>query len=209
MSFEWPSTVVPNVVVARAEGQANERFRRVAGFAVAAILIAAGAGCRGRAPEQPNRWRLSLAPSAFPQALSLQQQVRVEQAGRSVDFDAVLDISPETVTLVGMAFNQRVFTLEYDGKTLKETRSRVLPREVQAADVLSDLQLALWPADAVRSALPQGWTLADSVNARVLSQADTVRASIAYESTPRWSGTISLTNQQYNYRLSIRSAVQR
>ena len=74
---------------------------------------------------------------------------------------------------------------------------------------LSDLQLALWPTEAVRAALPAGWTLADSASTRVLSEADTVRTSISYSNTPRWSGTISLNNQQYDYHLTIRSAVQR
>ena len=133
----------------------------------------------------------------------------MEQAGRTIDFDAVLDITAEAVTLVGMAFSQRVFTLQYDGKTLQETRSPMLPKEVQAGDVLSDLQLALWPADVVRAALPVGWVLADNESDRVLSQSDTVRTSISYSNTPRWSGTISLSNRQYDYRLTIRSAVQR
>ncbi|MBC8088909.1 MAG: DUF3261 domain-containing protein [Phycisphaerae bacterium] len=157
----------------------------------------------------PNRWRLALSPASFPEVLSLQQQVKVEQAGRTVDFDAVLDVSPDMITLVGMAFSQRVFTLQYDGRQLQETRSPMLPREVQAGDVLSDLQLALWPAESVRTGLPEGWALVDSDSNRVLSQGDTIRTSISYSSTPRWSGTISLNNQQYNYRLTVRSAVQR
>ena len=178
-----------------------------------AVFCAVAVGCRatgrGSANEQPTtRWRLALPPSAFPVPLSLQQQVKVEQGGRTVDFDAVLDVSPDAVTLVGMAFSQRVFTLRYDGTTLRETRSAMLPREVQAGDVLSDMQLALWPADAVRSALPQGWTLSETATERVLSQADTVRTSISYTGSPRWTGTISLTNQQYNYHLTIRSAVR-
>src|SRR5688500_3747011 len=91
--------------------------------AVTMFLLAAALSCRGRMPQPTaNRWRLALAPSAFPETLSLQQQVKVEQAGRTVDFDAVLDITPEQVTLVGMAFSQRVFTLTYDGRTLQETR---------------------------------------------------------------------------------------
>lgn len=172
-------------------------------------LTSAGA-CRGRAvPAQPDRWRLALPPAAFMESVSLQQRVKVEQAGRTADFDAILDISPETVTLVGMAFSQRVFTLQYDGQKLKETRSRMLPPEVHAADVLSDLQLALWPAQAVRSALPAGWTLSDSDTARVLMQADTVRTTISYSGTPRFVGTISLASKQFDYRLTVHSAVQR
>ena len=141
------------------------------------------------------------------QTISLQQHVEVSQSGRNVDFEAVLDITPDTVTLVGLAFNQRVFTLKYDGVKLQETRSKMLPREVQAGDVLSDLQLALWPTEVVRSALPTGWTLRDSSGTRVLSESDTVRTTISYSAMPRWNGTITLQNKQYDYQLVIRSAV--
>ena len=190
------------------ERAVRRKVGRVRGVAVAMLL--ASAGCRGPAPmPMPNRWRLALSPASFPELLSLQQQVKVEQAGRTVDFDAVLDITPDMVTLVGMAFSQRVFTLQYDGKSLQESRSAMLPKEVQAGDVLSDLQLALWPVEVVRAALPEGWALTDTEGNRVLSEADTVRTSISYSSTPRWSGTISLSNRQYDYRLTIRSAVQR
>ncbi|MEP6832156.1 MAG: DUF3261 domain-containing protein [Gemmatimonas sp.] len=164
--------------------------------------------CHSAAPPAPNRWRLALPPASFAQTISLQQHVQVEQAGRNIDFEAVLDVTPDTVTLVGLAFNQRVFTLKYDGVKLQESRSRMLPREVQAGDVLSDLQLALWPTEVVRSALPTGWTLRDSISTRVLSERDTVRTTITYSATPRWTGTITLQNHQYAYRLVIKSAVQ-
>lgn len=164
--------------------------------------------CRHSAPPTDiNRLRIALSPAAFPQSISLQQHVEVAQGGKSVDFEAVLDVTPEAVTLVGLAFNQRVFTLKYDGVKLQESRSKMLPREVQAGDVLSDLQIALWPADAVRSALPVGWTLKDSEGQRVLSQSDTARTTITYSATPRWSGTITLQNHQCDYRLLIKSAV--
>ncbi|MEO7362868.1 MAG: DUF3261 domain-containing protein [Gemmatimonadaceae bacterium] len=182
-------------------------FRRVLTTIAIALPTLAGIGCRHSAPPLDNRFRLALSPATFQQSISLQQHVEVQQAGKSVEFDAVLDVNPEEVTLVGLAFSQRVFTLKYNGVKLEESRSRMLPREVQAADVLSDLQLALWPVEAVRAALPAGWTLRDSPSERVLSQGDTVRTSISYSATPPWIGNIMLTNKQYDYRLFIKSAV--
>lgn len=181
------------------------KFARVL---LAVLVMALLPACRrGSQPIDIHRLRIALSPASFPQSISLQQHVEVQQGGKSVDFEAVLDVTPEAVTLVGLAFNQRVFTLMYDGRKLQESRSRMLPREVQAGDVLSDLQIALWPADAVRSALPAGWTLQDGPSQRVLSQSDTVRTTITYSTTPRWSGTITLQNHQYDYRLLIKSAV--
>lgn len=161
--------------------------------------------CGGTPSKQPDRVRLALSPAAFPERVSLQQHVHVQYAGGQADFDAVLDISPEVITLVGLKFGQRLFTLRYDGSELVESRSAFLPREVQAHDVLSDLQLALWPADAVRAALPAGWTLRDSGAARTLSRGDDDVTTITYDGSPRWNGTISLDNPSQGYRLEIRS----
>jgi hypothetical protein len=172
-----------------------------------ALLATLAAGCRGAAPELPDRWRLALPPAAFGRTLSLQQHVQVEQGAQKADFEAVLDITPDTVTLVGLAFSQRVFTLKYDGVKLQESRSRMLPKEVHAADVLSDLQLALWPAEVVQRALPGGYTLRDSSGTRTLFEGDSLRSTISYTGSPRWAGTITMQNVQYNYRLTIRSAV--
>ena len=181
--------------------------RRWLGCVPLLIALTSITACRGPAPAGPSRWRLALTPASFANTISLQQHVQVEQAGRNVDFEAVLDITPDTVTLVGLAFNQRVFTLTYDGVKLRESRSKMLPREVQAGDVLSDMQLALWPTEVVRSALPGGWSLRDSSGTRVLLESDTIRTTISYSADPRWTGTITLENKQYNYRLVIRSAV--
>ena len=76
--------------------------------------------CRSAPPEQTDRLRLALSPASFGRALSLQQQVHVEYADRTVDLDAVLEITPDSLTLVGMAFGQRMLTLRYDGVKLVE-----------------------------------------------------------------------------------------
>lgn len=155
-------------------------------------------------PAAP-RWTLALPPASFGQTLSLQQRVTVERAGRSDTLDAVLDITPEQLTLVGLALGQRVLTLGYDGSKFNETRHPMLPDNVRGADILSDIELALWPAEAIRAALPAGWSLADDTTERVLSQHGRIVASIRYTANPRWQGRIELNNQQYGYRLTILS----
>ncbi|MEW9898210.1 DUF3261 domain-containing protein [Chitinivorax sp. PXF-14] len=166
----------------------------------AACLLAACA----QPPEAP-RWTLALPPASFGQALSLQQRVTVEREGRSDSLDAVLDIAPEQLTLVGLALGQRVLTLSYDGSKLSETRHPLLPDNVRGADILSDVELALWPAGAIRAALPAGWSLDDSEAGRVLRHGSRTVASIRYTASPRWQGRIELNNQQYGYRLTILS----
>ena len=173
----------------------------------ASALLLLTLACGGRRANQADQIHLALSPSAFPERVSLQQHVDVDYAGRQTDFDAVLDIAPEAMTLVGLKFGQRIFTIKYDGSKLEESRSMFLPRDVRARDVLSDLQLALWPADAVRDALPAGWTLRDSDNTRVLAKGAEDVTTITYDGSPRWIGTILLDNRALGYRLKIRSIV--
>jgi hypothetical protein len=158
----------------------------------------------------PARLGLKLSPASLGQTLSLQQHLTVERDGRTDELDTALEIDAKRLTLVGLAFGQRVMTLEYDGKELKTWRHFMLPPQVRGEDVLEDMQLTLWPAAAIRAALPAGWTLQDSAEGagmrRVLSFDGQTITSIAYPSQQRWAGTVILDNLRYRYRLTIASA---
>ncbi|MGH7653220.1 MAG: DUF3261 domain-containing protein [Gemmatimonadaceae bacterium] len=164
--------------------------------------------CHGAPPARAGRLELTLSPASFGRTLSLQQQVHVEYATRTVDLDAILEITPDSLTLVGMAFGQRMLTLRYDGVTLREQRHPMLPRDVRGADILTDLQMALWPAGAVRAALPPGWTLTDSDTLRTLSKDSREMVTISSDAVPRWKSVVTLRNLEYDYRLVIRSATE-
>lgn len=175
---------------------------------VVLALALVGAACRptpAPRPHHPSHLRLALAPAHFPDALSLQQRVTVERDRQTVSFDAVLDITPDAVTLIAMGFGTRLFSLKYDGTRLDEQRSPMLPAEVQGADILSDLQLALWPAEAVRRALPEGWQLREAVRERILERAGEVVTTIHYGTDVAWRGDVVMENRPFAYRLLIRT----
>jgi hypothetical protein len=172
------------------------------------LAIAMACACRNAPSGQADRLRLALSPASFGRALSLQQQVHAEYADRTVDLDAVLEITPDSLTLVGMAFGQRMLTLRYNGVKLHEQRNPMLPRDVRGADILTDLQMALWPGDALRAALPPGWTLSESDSLRTLSKNSREMVTISYDAVPRWKSVVTLRNLAYNYRLVIRSATE-
>ena len=172
----------------------------------AGLLVACHSLTRSAAPVD-GRLHLTLPPASFGQSVSLQQQVHVVAPGRTVDLDAVLDIGPDAVTLVGLSFGQRMLTIHYDGIRVTETRHPMLPSEVRGADILTDVQLALWPAAAVRAALPGGWDLRDEGTHRSLAQNGRDVVVITYEGSPHWQGSLTLENLRYNYRLVIRSVV--
>jgi hypothetical protein len=172
------------------------------------------------APKMPARLGLKLSPDSLGRTLSLQQHLKVEREGRVDELDTALEIDADRLTLVGLAFGQRVMTIEYDGKELKTWRHFMLPAQVKGEDVLEDLQLTLWPADAIRAALPAGWLLQDTaaVNGsgpgspasndmrRTLYFQGQVIMTIDYPGQQRWGGNVVLNNVRYHYRLTIASA---
>lgn len=177
----------------------------------AALAALALAGCAS-APPPPARLGLKLPPAALGQSISVQQHLKVERAGRIDDMDVALQVEPEAIDMVGLAFGQRVLTVHYDGKEVKEWRHVMLPRQVRAEDVLEDMQLTLWPVDAVAKALPPGWHIAEEGQGdglrRTLYLNDEPIMRIAYSGTPRWSGTVVLDNLRYKYRLTIQFAAE-
>jgi hypothetical protein len=173
-----------------------------ASLIVATLLLGA---CATPAPP-PARLGLMLSPASLGESIALQQHLRVERNGRIDELDAALEVDPDRLELVGLAFGQRVLTLQYDGKKLQTWRHVMLPAQVRAEDVLEDVQLSLWPLAAIRAALPPGWQIDDQGLQRTLRLGDTPVTVIDYSAMPRWSGTVTLQNLRYHYHLTIQSA---
>ena len=155
--------------------------------------------------HQPARLGLKLAPSALGESISVQQHLTVERNGRVDELDAILEVDPRRLDLVGLALGQRVLTLHYDGQILNVWRHPMFPAVVRDEDILEDLQLILWPADAVRQALPNGWRIEENAQRRVLLSGKMPVTVIDYSGEPRWNGKIELFNLRYQYRLTIQS----
>jgi hypothetical protein len=161
------------------------------------------AGCATTAPSAPARLGLKLAPAALEASISLQQQLVVERQGRIDALDAALEVDAERLDLVGLALGQRIFALHYDGRELRSWRHPSLPLELRGEDVLEDLQITLWPAGAIKKALPAGWRIEEAGRRRTLWLNETPVMLIDYSSEPRWLGRIAVNNLRYQYRLII------
>ena len=109
------------------------------------------------------------------------------------------------VDLVGLAFGQKVLSLHYDGKTLRSWRHPMWPAQLRDEDVLENLQLTLWPVDAIRQALPAGWSIEESDLRRTILQNGLAIMVIDYSALPPWSGKVEVANLQFDYRITIQS----
>ena len=186
-------------------GLAVHRARAALGVLTLLLLGA----CASTAPAPPPaRLGLKLAPAALDASISVQQHMRVERAGRIDELDAALEVDAQHLEMVGLAFGQRVLSLHYDGKALTTWRHVMLPAQVRAEDVLEDMQLTLWPAAAIRAALPAGWSVSDDDGGlrRTVALDGAPVTLISYSALPRWSGTVVLENLRYHYKLTIQNA---
>lgn len=172
----------------------------------AGLMLAALLGACATAPAPVARLGLRMAPATLGANINVQQQLTVERDGRTHDLLAALEVDPAHLRLVGLALGMRVLSLEYDGVNVNEWRHPMLPAQVRADDVLEDLQLTLWPRDALEAALPPGWEIEDDDLRRTLRLNGEVVATITYSAMPRWQGTAVLENLRYHYRLTVVSA---
>ena len=169
---------------------------------LAALMLG---GC-AMAQSQVVRLGLKLPPAALGEAVSLQQHLIVEREERIEELDVVLEIDAEHLALVGLAFGQRVLTMNYDGATLTSWRHFLLPKRVRSEDILEDIQLTYWPVEVIRQALPDGWRIEDTERRRTLFSGGTPVMVIDYSGQPRWNGKVELSNLRYGYRLTILSS---
>ena len=175
--------------------------RHVAIFGSLALLFGACV-----APEsRPAGVGLKLTPAALGKSISLQQRLDVERQGRSAQLDVALEVDAARIDLVGLALGQRVLSLHYDGKTLQSWRHPMWPAQLRAEDVLENLQLTLWPVDAIRQALPMGWSIEERGLRRTILQDGLAIMVIDYSALPLWSGKVEVVNLQFDYRITIRS----
>ena len=168
------------------------------------VFQAAGCSTLEKLPEA--RLGLMLLPDSLGEAISVQQSLRVERDGRIDHLEVALEVDPERLQMIGLAFGQRVLRLSYDGRNLQTWRHLLLPSQVRAEDILEDVQLTLWPAEAIRQALPEGWRIEETGLRRTLRLNDRAVMLIEYSDPIRWRGKVELLNLRYHYRLIIRSA---
>lgn len=164
------------------------------------LLLASCASTRMPVPlvQLPT---LQLAPSALPQPLQLQQRLQFRFGTHERELDALLEADGSQVRLAVQAMGQTGVRMVWDGTTLEQTRAPWLPPQVRGERVLDDLQFALWPAAAIRAALPAGWTLVDSGGERRLEQGG--KAWLLLEPLP--DGRVRLRNLAEGYELVIES----
>ncbi len=114
---------------------------------------------------------LALPPVDLGCAVAVQQRLTVQPPGQSEQvLEALLEVDTQQVQLAVFHLGQRMGVLRWDGATLDTELSRWWPAQLPPAQVLSDLQMALWPLKAVSQALSPPWSVQQLEAVRVFAK---------------------------------------
>lgn len=176
-------------------------------LSAAALLGLFLCGCvtTPRPPPPPAEFTLRLSPASLGRELQLVQRITVIRGEERRSFDAQLEADAAAVRIAAVAMGQTVASLRWDGVTFEQQVSPHVPPAVTAERILSDVQLAWWPADAIRAGLLAGFTLEEAGATRVLHHDGAPWATVRYEGTaPAWRH-VRLEHAHYGYALDIES----
>jgi hypothetical protein len=168
-------------------------------------MLALLAGCATVAPTQTDVPLLRLPPASLGRTLNLQQQITVQfpspQGEQTRDMIALLEADAAHTRLAAVAGGQVLARIDWDGHDLHVTRAPWAPDELNPERILSDLQLSLWPVDAIQAALPGGWYIDAMPGMRRLRSGNEVVAEVRYPD----AATTLFTQRRDGYRLTIRT----
>lgn len=143
------------------------------------------------------------APPNYPGVRTIVQSGRAHYGDRDGAFDAVLSLSPERVEIVlAMAAGPRLATIDWDAHGVREERAVFAPDNVPVANILADIFVSTWPADAVAEALPEGLKLRVSEDGgRVISRGAETIVDITPD--PAQPGRIVVRNAALGYQVTL------
>ncbi|WP_374675227.1 DUF3261 domain-containing protein [Ideonella sp.] len=185
------------------------RAAAVSALLAACVTLGAVSGCAGVPTSTPPGAGASaplplfrLPPATLGRRLAWQQRLQLERDGQAMaPLEALLEVDAQRLQLALLAPGRTLARLTWDGRDLHSETAAGWPPAVPPERVLSDLQLALWPAQALRQALPAGYRLDDTDGQRVLWQGDEAVVRVQGAGSPR----IELVHHRLAYRLRIDS----
>jgi Protein of unknown function (DUF3261) len=173
--------------------------------ALAAAALGWASCAAAQHPTEAADLRLRLSPASLGTELHLAQRLTLTRADGRWSFDTLLEADAEVVLVAALAAGQTVARLRWDGADLTEEHAGFVPGIVTADRILSDVQVAFWPVEAVRAGLPEGASVEEGPLVRTVSLHGRPWVRIRYQGTgPAWS-VVELEQLVHGYHLRIDS----
>jgi hypothetical protein len=149
-------------------------------------------------------------PRDLGRTVQARQLITARYREQIVAFEGYLGVTPAELTMVATdGFGRRAMTLNWSEAGLRAEAASFVPEFIRPENILADITVAYWPADAVRAGLAgTGATLTDDARQRVIAFEGQDIIAIEYE---RAAGAglppfARYRNLAFGYDLELRSA---
>ena len=195
--------------------QAVGSLRCLVGIVAAALALTACTSPTSAPPEAsviiaPGVNFTLPPPPALGRTVEASQLVTAHYRQQTFVFETHVSVTPARLLAAGFdSLGRRVMMIEWNGTTLKTETAPWVPSGLRAANVVADLMLVHWPAEAVRAGMAQGGELHETATGhRAISAAgrDTILIDRTEGTPPGWSGRWTYQNLGWNYALNIQSS---
>ena len=141
-------------------------------------------------------------------SIAAEQLVTARYRDEVVVFQAHLTVSPQRLSLIGFdSFGRRAFTItSADGSASFEAEPG-LPQGLRLANILADLAIVYWPADAVERGLPRSVEVREEGNERSIFAGGHEVIRVDYDAPPGcgWPELAHYRNEAFGYALDLHS----
>lgn len=145
---------------------------------------------------------LRLLPAQLGRVLSVRQKIDIRmRGGQQHTVEVLLEVDAQCLKLAVVSLGQIAGRLVWDGHEILQTLAIWTPSEISPSRVLAELQLTLWPVDAIRLALPSSWSLHEDAGVRTLLHRDQPIIKVTLIGADQWL----LENMTHDYQLKIKT----
>ncbi|SFK09123.1 Protein of unknown function [Marinobacter persicus] len=169
--------------------------------------MAALAGCQTlgvhRGPATPPL----LEPGSSGLSVQLNQRMTLQMDGRKHHMMVVASFTPEQTRMTGFTLTgQRLMDIVHEGDDIRRWQSDKVKREIPARWLLSQLQLAYWPAEVLQAAYTGPWVFAQGDRQRSLRLEDELLVMVKYAADfdgPGAGSELTITHHRMALEMTI------
>jgi hypothetical protein len=142
-------------------------------------------------------------PPAYPETTTIVQTGHARYGERQAAFEAVLSLAPDRAEIVlTMLGGPRLATIVWDNAGIYEDRALFVPKSVPVENIVADIFVTVWPAEAVKASLPEGTTLTVAEDGgRTISRGDEM--IVTATPSPADSNRTVVRNIPFGYEVAI------
>ncbi len=158
----------------------------------------------GSAPLPGGGWWRPLSPALLAADFDALQRIDFTFGDRRAVWLFSLEKHGERLALVATTPDgTALFQLLQQGGDVTITPSPLLPPQWRPEVVLMELQLALWPRDAIAANLPDALQWQSTPNGFALHRGDTIEIEIERAAIEPWRQPVTLTQRRWNYHYRV------